>query len=383
MSLFKRAAIVGAAESDLGVVGDRTPLQLQAQAAKLALEDAGIAREEVDGIFVSGRWPGVSKGVAVAEYLGIRPRYSDSTDIGGASFEALLGHAAAAIASGSCSVALMLYGSTQRSDRSRSLAGRPPVLLDQFEQPYGLPKPVGAYALSAQRHMHEYGTTREQLAEVAVATRRWAQLNPKAYKRDSLSIRDVLEGQMICDPLGRHDCCLVTDGGGALVIVGPDRAHDSRRAPVWLLGHGESHTHDSISSMPDLAIATAAVASSRDAFAQAGIGPLEIDVAQIYDSFTITVLLSLEAIGFCGRGEGGEFVSGQRTAPEGDFPMNTSGGGLSYCHPGMFGIFLLIEAVRQLRGECGARQVPGARIALAHGTGNVLSSAATCILGVD
>lgn len=382
MSLKRTAAIVGVAESDLGIVPNQTVLQMQARAAKAALEDAGVAKDEVDALFVTGAWSGWAPSMIVAEYLGIQPKYSDSTNIGGASFEAHLGHAAAAIATGQCRVALILYGSTQRSERSRTLDGRPPVLLDQYEQPYGLPKPVGAYALAAMRHMHLYGTTREQLAEIAVATRKWAQLNPKAYRREPLTIDDVLNAPMICEPLGRHDCCLVTDGGGAVVVVSPERARDSRKPPVWLLGHGETHTHESITNMPDLTM-TGAARSGKVAFEQAGIRHEDLDVVQIYDSFTITVLLTLEALGFCKPGEGGDFVSNQRTAPGGSFPMNTNGGGLSYCHPGMYGIFLLIEAVRQLRGECGERQVPDARLALVNGTGGVLSSTATCILGRD
>jgi acetyl-CoA acetyltransferase len=188
---------------------------------------------------------------------------------------------------------------------------------------------------------------------------------------------------MIASPLHLLDCCLVTDGGGAVVVASASRAAHTHKAPIWILGHGESHTHNTISNMPDLATHRAAIASGQAAFAMAGLTPAEMDVVEIYDSFTITVLLTLEALGFCGRGEGGAFVSGQRTAPGGPFPLNTNGGGLSYCHPGMYGIFLLIEATRQLRGECGARQVEGAQLALAHGTGGVLSSAATVILGKE
>ncbi len=201
--------------------------------------------------------------------------------------------------------------------------------------------------------------------------------------RDPITIEDVLNSRWIAEPLHLLDCCLVTDGGGAVVIASRDRAKNTRKAPAWILGHGESHTHNTITNMPDLATHQAAVASGQAAFAMAGLNPADIDVTEIYDSFTITVIMTLEALGFCGRGEGGAFVSGQRTAPGGPFPLNTNGGGLSYCHPGMYGIFLLIEATRQLRGECGPRQVENARIALAHGTGGVLSSAATVILGKD
>ena len=216
-----------------------------------------------------------------------------------------------------------------------------------------------------------------------MATRKWAEMNEKAMMRDPITIQDVLNSRWVAEPLHLLDCCLVTDGGGAVVVTNAERARSTRKAPVWVLGHGEAHTHNSIANMPDLATHQAAVASGREAFAMAGLTPADIDVAEIYDSFTITVVMTLEALGFCGRGEGGAFVSGQRTAPGGPFPMNTNGGGLSYCHPGMYGIFLLIEATRQLRSECGPRQVEGARIALAHGTGGVLSSGATVILGKD
>lgn len=376
-----RAAIVGVAESDLGRTPDKTVLQLQSQAARAALADAGLGFGDVDALFCAGNWAWAPN-LMLAEYLGIQPKYTDSTNIGGSSFEAHLGHAVAGIESGLFEVALITYGSTQRSDRSRG-RGYTFKLTEQYEPPFGLPTPVGAYALAASRHMFEYGTTSEQLAEVAVATRKWAAMNEKAFMRDPMTIADVLNSRWVAEPLHLLDCCLVTDGGGAVVVTSAERARHTRKAPVWVLGHGEAHTHNTIANMPDLATHQAAVASGRAAFAIAGLTPAEIDVAEIYDSFTITVVMTLEALGFCGRGEGGPFVSGQRTAPGGAFPMNTNGGGLSFCHPGMYGIFLLIEATRQLRGECGSRQVAEARTALAHGTGGVLSSAATVILGKD
>ena len=377
-----RAAIVGVAESDLGRTPDKTVLQLQHQAARNALADAGLSFGDVDALFCAGGWAW-SPNMMLAEYLGIRPKYTDSTNIGGSSFEAHLGHAVAGIEAGLFEVALITYGSTQRSEHSGGRGGFTFKLTEQFEPPFGLPTPVGAYALAATRHMHEYGTTSEQLAEVAVATRKWAAMNEKAMMRDPITIGDVLNSRWVAEPLHLLDCCLVTDGGGAVVVTTAERARNTRQRPIWVLGHGEAHTHNTIANMPDLATHQAAVASGRDAFAMAGLNTADIDVAEIYDSFTITVVMTLEALGFCGRGEGGSFVSGQRTAPGGPFPMNTNGGGLSYCHPGMYGIFLLIEATRQLRGECGPRQVEGARIALAHGTGGVLSSGATVILGKD
>ncbi len=375
------AAIVGVAESDLGVTPGKTALQLQAQAARAALADAGLEKSDVDALFTAGNWSW-SPNLLLAEYLGIQPRYTDGTNIGGSSFEAHVGHALAGIEAGRFEVALITYGSTQRSDQSRNRPTTHAALVEQFERPYGLPAPVGAYALAAMRHIYQYGTTSEQLAEIAVATRKWAMMNEKAMMRTPITIEDVLTSRWIAEPLHLLDCCLVTDGGGAVVIASARRARDTRKKPVWVLGHGETHTHYGITNMPDLTV-TGAVQSGRAAFAMAGVTHDDIDVVEIYDSFTITVLLTLEALGFCAPGEGGAFVSDQRTAPGGPFPMNTNGGGLSYCHPGMYGIFLLIEATRQLRGECGPRQVPEAKIALAHGTGGVLSSAATIILGRD
>ena len=381
--MAREAAIVGVAESDLGVVAPKTVLQLQAQAAKAALEEAGLSFRDVDAVLTAGSDWGWGPSMLLSEYLGIRPSVTDTTNIGGASFEAHVGHAASAIAQGRCEVALITYGSTQRSSASRTL-GRPgpATYTEQFERPYGPPLPVGAYALAARRHMYEFGTTSEQLAEVSVATRKWATLNPKAYKREPITIGDVLSSPLISDPLHLLDCCLVTDGGGAVVVTSLERARDLRKPPIRVLGYAETHTHSTISNMPDLTRTGAAITGPK-ALAMAGIKHADLDVVELYDSFTITVLLTLENLGFCGRGEAGAFVSGQRTAPGGDFPMNTNGGGLSYCHPGMYGIFLLIEAVRQLRSESGARQVPQAKLALVHGTGGVLSSAATCILGRD
>jgi acetyl-CoA acetyltransferase len=378
-----QAAIVGVAESDLGIVAPKTVLQLQAQAAKAALEDAGLTLRDVDAVYTAGSDWGWAPSMLLGEYLGIQPAVTDSTNIGGSSFEAHVGHAATMITLGRCDVALITYGSTQRSNSSRSL-GRPgpAPYTEQFERPYGPPMPVGAYAMAAMRHMHDYGTTAEQLAELAVATRKWAGLNPKAYKRDPITIQDVLNSPYIAAPLHLLDCCLVTDGGGAVVVTSLERARQCRKAPIRVLGHAETHTHNTISNMPDLTRTGAATTGPR-AMAMAGVRHADFDVVEIYDSFTITVLLTLEALGFCDWGGSGAFVSGQRTAPGGDFPLNTNGGGLSYCHPGMYGIFLLIEAVRQLRGEGDARQLPNARLALVHGTGGVLSSSATCVLGRD
>ena len=228
--------------------------------------------------------------------------------------------------------------------------------------------------------MHLYGTTAEQLAAVAVAARKWAMVNPKALRRTPLTVAEVLASPMISTPLHALDCCLLTDGGGAVVVTSAERVRSLPKPPIYVLGSGATQTHEAITNMPELT-ETAARLSGQLAYGRAGMKPGDMDVVQIYDSFTITVLLSLEDLGFCGKGEGGAFVLDGRIAPSGPFPLNTSGGGLSYCHPGMFGIFLMIEAVRQLRGECGERQVPGAATALCHGTGGQLSTAATLILG--
>ena len=381
----RQPVIVGVAESALGVTGKTIP-ELQTEAALAALADAGLRLEDVDALFTNGigRFPAA----LMAEYLGIFPTWTDSTMAGGSSYEIFVARAAEAVRSGHAEVALIAYGSNQRSARSRKIGG----VIDatdpatQFDVPYGPLLPMSPYALSARRHMHEFGTTPEHLAEIAVAARAWALENPKAYRfGDSpLSVDDVLASPMTSSPLHTLDCCLVTDGGGAVVITTAERAedmHGGARA-VAVLGHGEATTHTTPSQMPDLTL-TGAANSSQRAFAMAGVTPADIDVAQLYDSFTITVLLTLEALGFCGRGESGPFVADGRTRPGGSFPLNTSGGGLSYCHPGMFGIFLVIEAVRQLRGACGDRQVEGAELAVCHGTGGILSTHATVVLGVQ
>ncbi len=371
-------AVAGVAESRLGEVGPGvTPLDLVAEATAAALDDAGLRKDEVDGLFTASAYHGLPA-VNVGEQLGIRPRYSDSTNLGGASSVSHLLHAAAAIAAGLCDVALILYASTQRSDGGRL---RSVVEPDPHEEPYGPRYPVSMFALAAARHMHEFGTTREQLAEVAVAARAWARLTPNAFARDTLTVDDVLASRMVSSPLTVRDCCLVTDGGGAVIVTSTERARSLRRPPAILLGAGEAHWHRHVAQMPDLTT-TAAVDSGARAFAMAGVGPADVGVAQLYDAFTISPILFLEDLGFCAKGDGGSFVSGGRIGPGGKLPVNTNGGGLSYCHPGMYGIFLLVEAVRQLRGEAGERQQPGVEVALAHGNGGPLSAQATALLGV-
>ena len=371
------AAIVGVAESDLGHVADGlSPIDLMAQGIHRALADCGLALKDVDGIF-SATTQVRTSALALCEYLGLDPAYIGSTIVGGSSFEIHVAHAMAAISAGLCKVAVIAYGSTQRSVGRKQASVRE---FNPFETPYKPFLPASAYAMAASRHMHQYGTTREQLAEVAVAARGWAQLNPAAWDKKPLTIEGVLGARMISYPFTVRDCCLSTDGGGAIVITSAERARTLAKVPAYVLGCGQSHTHASISSMPDLTV-TGAKRSGELAYAMAKLRPEDIDVVELYDAFTINTILFLEDLGFCRKGEGGAFVSTGRIAPKGQLPVNTNGGGLSYCHPGMYGLFLLIEAVRQLRGECGSRQVANAKTAIAHGNGGVLSSQATVILG--
>ena len=371
------AAIVGAAESDLGrAAAGMTPIDLMAQGVHRALADCGLALEDVDGLLCATTQARTS-GLSLAEYLGLSPAYFDMTFLGGSSFLFHVTHAAAALAAGLCTVAVIAYGSTQRSVGRRQASVRE---YNPYETPFRPFLPASAYALAASRHMHEFGTTREQLAAVAVAAREWALRNPAAWEKKPLSVAEVLVAPMVSYPFTVRDCCLVTDGGGAIVMTTPERARALKKPPVFVLGCGQAITHASISSMPDLT-RTGALQSGEAAYRMAGLGPPDIDVLELYDAFTINTLLFLEDLGFCKKGEGGPFIADGRIAPGGALPVNTNGGGLSYCHPGMYGLLLLIEAVRQLRGEGGARQVAGCEVALAHGNGGVLSSQSTVILG--
>jgi acetyl-CoA acetyltransferase len=371
------AAIVGAAESDLGqVAAGFNVIDLMAQGIARAADDAGIGIHDIDGIFCATTQSRTS-GLNLSEYLGISPRYIDSTILGGSSFEFHVAHALAALQLGLCEVAAIAYGSTQRSIGRQNASVRE---VNPYETPYRPFLPSTAYALAASRHMHDFGTTREQMAAVAVAARQWAMMNPVAWEKKPLTVPEVLGARMVSYPFTVRDICLVTDGGGAIIMTTPERAESLKKAPVYVLGCGSAITHANISSMPDLTV-TGAVESGRQAFAMAGMKPADIDVVELYDAFTINTILFLEDLGFCPKGEGGRFADDGRIAPGGVLPVNTNGGGLSYCHPGMYGLFLLIEAVRQLRGECGVRQVAGAETAIAHGNGGVLSSQSTVILG--
>lgn len=375
MSKFRDVVIVAVAESDLGITPEMNAADLMAQASIRALDEAGIHKSEVDGLFSSSSYYFMPT-LTLGEYLGIVPKYTDGSSIGGSSFVSHVGHAAAAISTGLCEVALVAYGSTQRSD-SGNLVSMSEVL--PFEAPFGPIHPGSAYSLAAQRHMHEFGTTRDQLSEVAVAARQWALMNDKAYMKTPLTIEEVNASSMISSPLRKLDCCLVTDGGAALVLTTAERAKKLKTKPIYIWGYGESHDHRAISSMPDLTT-TSAKLSGRTAFEMAGVSQADIDVVELYDAFTINTILFLEDLGFCKKGDGGRFVQNGAIAPGGKLPVNTNGGGLSYCHPGMYGLFILVEAVRQLRHECGQRQVANSRLAMVHGNGGVLSSQVSMIL---
>ncbi|MEX0729623.1 MAG: thiolase [Aquisalimonadaceae bacterium] len=378
-------AVAGVGTAGCGEAPGHTDIELLAEAAASAVEDAGLTMADIDGLCTanlnSAMWP-----LNVAEYLGLRPSFVEGTNIGGSAFVAHLLPAMLALHSGACNAVLVCYGSAQRTaavSRREQIQAR--NLLDPFpfETPYKPFNPPSAYALIAARHMHQYGTTRRQLAEIPVAARRWAQRNPEAFARDPLSIEDVLGARMVSAPLTPFDCCLVTDGAGAFVLVRAERAADLARPPVYLLGIGTAVWHRQISDMADLTITPAAESGPR-AFDMAGLTPADIDCAQLYDAFSINTLLFLEDLGFCGKGEGGAFVEDGAIAPGGRLPVNTNGGGLSCVHPNMYGTFLVIEAVRQLRAEAGERQVGGARTALVHGNGgNSAGSQSTAIFATE
>lgn len=372
-----KAAIVSGATHGMGEAPGSTSVELAAQASLKALAQVGLTPADVDAVFVNYRGS-MFPGLEFSQYLGINPKLTSGNNVGGSSFETHVLWAALALEAGQCDVALIAYGSNLKTGVGH-MAGPEASL---YEAPYKARRPMTGYALAAARHMHEYGTTRRQLAEVAVAARKWAQLNPEAVMRDPLTIEEVLGARMVADPLTTRDCCLVTDGGGAIVMMRADRARDHVARPAFVLGAAEATQHLAISSAKDLAVTAAAISGPR-AFAQAGVTPADIDVAQLYDAFTINTILFLEDLGFCPKGEGGRFVEDGAIAPGGVLPVNTNGGGLSCVHPGMYGIYLLIEATRQLMGEAGARQVPDAKLAVAHGNGVELSSQATVILGTE
>lgn len=386
MTVSGKVAVAGVYEHPTRWAPDKTESQIMAECARGALDDCGLELGDVDGLFAAGIGMGIMGVVSLAEYLNIKPDYLDGTNIGGSSFVAHVSHAAAAIHAGMCEVALVLYGSTAASNAmaigtGMASAGRDPA--GAFVGPYGMTT-VGSYAMVAQRHMDTYGTQSEQLAEIATTMRRHASLNPEAKMRDPIAVEDVMASRVISTPLHLLDCCIISDGGGAVVVTSLERARDLKKPPVVLLGCGEALSHQEIGT-PDL-LTVAAKQSGEKAFAMAGLSRSDVDFCTLYDSFTITVLVTLECLGFCKPGEGGSFVENGRIGLGGALPVNPDGGGLSSNHPGMRGIFLVIEAARQLRGECTGRQVENANVACVHGTGGVLGvshSGATLLLGKD
>jgi acetyl-CoA acetyltransferase len=380
----KKVAIVGAALSDIGRVDDKTAWDLHQQAASRAIADAGLTKGDIDG--VGGGAIGNLAPVELSEYLGLRPTWVDGTTVGGSMWVFELEHAVAAIQAGHVETVVLVYGSTARADlkaRRRgtanlSFGARGPV---QFDAPYGHTL-ISKYAMAARRHMHEFGTKIEQLANISVDTRWNASHNPEAYYRDPITVDDVLGARMMADPLTKLHCCIRSDGGGAIVVTGEDRARDCAKAPVWVLGTGEASSHTTMSEWHDFTDSPAR-RSGELAFARAGVTRDDVDVCQFYDAFTIMVLETFEALGFCAKGEGGAFLEGGTMRLDGRLPTNTDGGGLSHCHPGMRAMFCLVEAVRQLRGEAAGRQVPDAQLGCVNGTGGWFSSAATALLAVD
>jgi len=379
-TLRGKAAIVGIGNTRRWHAPGRSAFDQLEEAAFLALEDCGLTLGDVDALYCAHSTSGLPV-LNVAERLGLGAnlRHADGTMVGGASFLFHMRSAISALNSGQCDVALICYGSNQASAGGQ-LAPMPDP--QPYEAPYSPRYPISSYALAAARHMHEFGTTREQLAEVALAARAWAQMNPDALERGPLTLDDVMGARMISDPLSKADCCLVTDGGAALVLTRADRARDLASSPVYVLGTGVAVSHRQISQMPDLTQSAAAI-SGPAALLEAGLGIKDIDHVMLYDAFTICTLMFLEDLGFCAKGEGGDFVASGAISPGGTLPVNTNGGGLSCNHPGMYGLFTVLEAVQQLRGTAGKRQIKDAEVALAHANGGVLSSQATVILGTS
>lgn len=377
MSLKRSIAVIGAAETDtICVIPDKSMIQLHAEAALNALRDAGIDKSEVDGILCARPTP-----TEVAHYLGITPRFVDGTAVGGCSFLIHVRHAAAAIASGLCHVALITHG---ESGRSRVGAGGraadPSSMAGQFETPYGVFGPPTLFPMGVMRYMKQYGLTHEQLASVAVAQRKWAALNPRALMREPITVEDVLNSRLIAYPIHLLECCLVTDGGGALVIVSAERAKSmgTPKKPVYLLGAGESVESPMVSMLEDFTSSKAFRISGENAFREAGIEHKDVDHLMIYDAFAHLPIWGLEDLGFVKRGEAGAFIAEGRTSPGGELPLNTNGGGLSYTHTGMYGMFAIQESIRQLRGEAAA-QVPNVKISVTHGVGGMFAAAGTLV----
>ena len=374
--LRNAACIVGADESDeIGNLPGKSQLTLHLEAIANAVADAGLKISDVDGIFSASQ----NTPAQLAEALGINARYVDGTYVGGCSFMILVGHAVAALHHGLCDVAVVSHGESGRNQVGGP-RHRDRHLVDQFEAPYGFAGAATYFGLIATRHMHRYGTTLEDWAEVAVSTRKWAMLNPKARLRDPITVRDVLESRPVCWPFNRLNVCLLTDAGGAVVLTRPDRAKDCAKPPVYVRGAGEGAEHLMLTQMRDLTFSQATRISGEKAFRMAGVSGDEFDHLMLYDAFTAGPPVMLESLGLAKPGEGVRFFGEGRSTPGGTLPINTNGGGLSYTHSGMYGIFPIIEATRQLRGECGARQVPNCELSLVNGMGGMLSAAGTLVL---
>ncbi|GGD38841.1 thiolase [Croceicoccus pelagius] len=368
-------AIAGLATYGVGEAPGHTSMELTAKAGLMALDDAGLTLADVDALYVC-QPTDFFAGLSLAQYLGIRPRYTDNNRTGGSAFMSHVASAALALEAGYIDCALIAYGSNQRTSGGKLQIK---ITNDQWDAPYEPLYPLSHYALAAARHMHVFGTTREELASVALAARAWAQTNPEAFARGPLTMEDCLSARMISTPISKADCCLVTDGAAAIVMTRMDRAKDCAKVPVPVLGSAAAAWWNSVSQAEDLTM-TGARESGARAMEMAGVKPADFDTVQLYDAFTINTILFLEDLGFCAKGEGGPFVASGAIAPGGSLPVNTNGGGLSYCHPGMYGLFAIIEAARQIRGEA-ANQLEDVNLALAHGNGGTLSSQATVVLG--
>jgi acetyl-CoA acetyltransferase len=374
--LRNSACIVGVDESDeIGVLPGKSQLSLHLEAVTNAVRDAGLKIGDVDGIFTAGQHSPATLG----EALGITPRYVDGTTVGGCSFIIMVEHAAAALHHGLCNVAVISHGESGRSQVGVTRA-RDTALTGQYEIPYGYGAAPTQFALITTRHMHEYGTTLEQWAQVAVSTRQWAALNPKAMFRKPITVQDVLAARPVIYPFTLLNICLVTDAGGAVVLTRADRARDCAKKPVYVRGMGEGTEHVSVTQMKNLTFSEATRMSGERALSMAGVSHRDFSHIMLYDAFTSGPPIMLESLGFAKPGEGVQFFQDGRSTPGGSLPINTNGGGLSYTHTGMYGIFPIIEAVRQLRGECGARQVPRANVSLVNGMGGMLSAAGTLVL---
>ena len=386
-NLRGKTAVVGLAESGCGMASGWSAMEIMANSVHDALDDAGIKLNEVDGVFAATAFHSMAA-MSLSEYLGLKPKFADGSQIGGSSFLSHILIAALALDAGLINVAVVAYGSNQKSIGGfKTISEAMP-----YEAQYEPRMPVTAYALAAKRYMHEFGASREDLANVAVSARDWALLNPRAYTYDKgpLTVEDVLSARPIVDPLGKLDCCLVTDGGAAVIMTRSDRAKDTKNTPIYLLGAAMEHHHRMVSEMPDL-VRTSAIDSSQRAFKMSSYKATDMDTIQLYDAFTINTLLFLEDLGFCKKGEAIELVKNNNIGPSGSLKVNTNGGGLSCVHPGMYGLFVTLEAIRQLRNSAGDNVgersgggwIDNAKLSVAHGNGGVLSSQVTNVWGVS